>query len=74
MAISSEIVNTQLQMVFDNGVDEEGNPIFRTKSFNNVKTTSTPEQLHNVTVSLAQLQQRVLYNVERNDSFIIADL
>ncbi|KHE66805.1 DUF1659 domain-containing protein [Halobacillus sp. BBL2006] len=74
MAISSEKVNTQLQMVFDNGVDEEGNPIFRTKSFNNVKTTSTPEQLHNVAVSIAQLQQRVLYTVERNDSFVIADL
>ncbi|MGI8314084.1 DUF1659 domain-containing protein [Halobacillus mangrovi] len=74
MAISSEKVGTQLQMVFENGVDGEGNPTFRTKSFNNVKPASTPEQLYTVSTALSQLQQRILYTVERNDSFVIADL
>ncbi|MBH0228945.1 DUF1659 domain-containing protein [Halobacillus yeomjeoni] len=74
MATQSEKVNSQLQMILDDGVDEQGNPLFRTKSFNNVKTTATDDQLHNVAVALEGLQQRIMQKVERNDSFEITNI
>jgi len=36
---------TKLRMVFETGVDEEGNPILRAKTFSNVKSGATTDQL-----------------------------
>ncbi|SFG35457.1 Protein of unknown function [Halobacillus alkaliphilus] len=74
MAVSTEIVRSQLQLVLENGQDEKGNTIFRTKSFNNIKMTATEDQLYRVATAMAPLQQHLLYSVERNDNSILIDL
>ncbi|MFZ0371427.1 MAG: DUF1659 domain-containing protein [Halobacillus sp.] len=74
MAVSTEIVRSQLQLVLENGQDEKGNTIFRTKSFNNIKMTASEDQLYRVATAMAPLQQHLLYAVERNDNSILIDL
>ncbi|ASF39217.1 MULTISPECIES: DUF1659 domain-containing protein [Halobacillus] len=74
MAVSTEIVRSQLQLVLENGQDEKGNTIFRTKSFNNIKITASEDQLYRVATAMAPLQQHLLYAVERNDNSILIDL
>ncbi|MFA1821414.1 DUF1659 domain-containing protein [Virgibacillus oceani] len=68
MAIQ-ELMSTSLQLVFSDGIDESsGNPVYRTKSFNNVKTAADAEQLYAVSTAMAALQELPLYNVHRRDS------
>ncbi|MFQ3546077.1 DUF1659 domain-containing protein [Halobacillus rhizosphaerae] len=74
MAVTADKVNSQLQLVFATGQDEEGKTTFRTKSFNNIKLTSTPDQLYRVASVLEPLQQHLLATVERNDRTELADL
>ncbi|MCP8616017.1 DUF1659 domain-containing protein [Salirhabdus salicampi] len=66
-----EKVRSQLQLIFDEGLDDNGNQILRTKTFRNIKPESTPDQLHAIAVALEPLQQYSLYRVERNDSSVI---
>ncbi|MFC7063046.1 DUF1659 domain-containing protein [Halobacillus seohaensis] len=74
MAVTADMVNTQLKLVFENGTDEEGNVTYRRKSFNNVKMVATEEQLYNVAIALEALQQNLLSTIERNDRSILVDL
>ncbi|MFC7061392.1 DUF1659 domain-containing protein [Halobacillus seohaensis] len=74
MAVTADMVNTQLKLVFENGTDEEGNVTYRRKSFNNVKMVATEEQLYNVATALEALQQNLLSTIERNDRSILVDL
>jgi hypothetical protein len=68
MAIQ-ELVSTTLQLVFSEGIDEiSGNPVYRTKSFNNVKTSASGDQLYAVATAMAGLQELPLYNIHRRDS------
>ncbi|WP_407269370.1 DUF1659 domain-containing protein [Radiobacillus sp. PE A8.2] len=71
MAVAEKI-NTRLQLVFEDGVDaESGDPILKSKSFNNVKITATPDQLLAIASSLVPLQQRTLHEIKQNDSSLI---
>ncbi|GAB3805789.1 DUF1659 domain-containing protein [Virgibacillus kimchii] len=68
MAIQ-EMMSSSLQLVFSAGIDEEsGEPVYRTRSFNNVKTTADAEQLYAVATAMAGLQELPLYNIHRRDS------
>lgn len=73
MAVAHK-VDTRLQLQFENGIDAvTGNLILKNKSFNNIKTTATPDQLLAVTNALVPLQQKTLYAIRRNDTDIITE-
>ncbi|MFD2639727.1 DUF1659 domain-containing protein [Piscibacillus salipiscarius] len=61
--------STQLQLVFNAGVDEEGKAIIRRKSYNQINMDSTPDQLFAVGEALGSLQTFTLLNIVRNESF-----
>ncbi|PAV31282.1 hypothetical protein CIL05_01105 [Virgibacillus profundi] len=64
-----DMTNSQLQLVLNDGIDTStGLPIYKTKSFNSVKTTATADQLYTIAVAFAGLQERNLYNIHRKDS------
>ncbi len=67
MAVA-EIKSSQLRLVFHVGSDEEGDPIFRNKNFNNVKPTATADNLYAIATAFATLQEHELYEIVRNDS------
>ena len=69
MAATATMVDSRLSLIFSDGVDGiTGKELFKTKSFNNVKVTATADQLYAVSTSLAPLQERSLFKVERDDS------
>ncbi|MGI6574713.1 MAG: DUF1659 domain-containing protein [bacterium] len=68
MAVERIAGSSRLQLRFQTGVDEEGKPIFRLKSYANVKPTAADEDLFLVGQTLAQLQENVLVDVFRHDS------
>lgn len=68
MAVA-DLTSSQLRLVFYEGDDPiSGKPIYKAKSFNNVKTDATADQLYAIAEAFAGLQQLTLFNIERNDS------
>lgn len=67
------IADSQLKLVFNTGVDGEGNPIFKSKSFRNVKVTASTDGLYAVAQSLIDLQQYPVTSIERNDKNLLGE-
>ncbi|NHC41023.1 DUF1659 domain-containing protein [Bacillus sp. MM2020_1] len=59
---------TKLRLVFEAGIDGEGKPILKAKTFSNVTKSATTEQLSQAALALAVLCNDPLNKVERNDS------
>lgn len=59
---------TKLRLVFETGVDGEGNPILKSKTFSNVKKEATVDQLFQAAQAITALCNDTLNKVERNDS------
>ncbi|WP_174614861.1 DUF1659 domain-containing protein [Virgibacillus ihumii] len=73
MAVA-QMVDSRLSLILDDGLDpESGEQVFKSKSFNNVKTAATADQLFTIANALAPLQQRPLVNIERKDNSEITE-
>ncbi|RLL46778.1 DUF1659 domain-containing protein [Oceanobacillus piezotolerans] len=73
MAVAN-ITNTTLRLMFEDGTDlETGELVFAYKSFNNVKTTATADQLLATATAIASLQECPLYNIIRKDDSDIVE-
>ncbi|MFD2657461.1 DUF1659 domain-containing protein [Gracilibacillus thailandensis] len=71
---SAERIDSRLQLTFEEGTDPvSGDPIYKNKSFNNVKLDATADQLLAITQVLVPLQQMDLYSVKRNDTELITE-
>lgn len=69
---AAQLLDTRLQLTLEDSVNEvTGEVVYKVKSFNNVKTTATPEALFSITSTLIPLQAKSLYMVKRNDSTLI---
>lgn len=60
-----------LRLVFDNGIDESGKAVFKTKSYSNVDPVSTADQFQAAATAIATLSSLPLSSVERSDTSII---
>lgn len=61
--------DTQLRLIFETGLNEKGEPIYKAKTFNNVKKEATVEHLYQVALAISSLCSYPLASVERNNSF-----
>ncbi|CEG26962.1 DUF1659 domain-containing protein [Bacillus sp. B-jedd] len=61
------LAESKLRLVFETGVNEKGEPIFKSKTFNNLKKEATPDQMHQAAAAIAALSKDPLSRVERND-------
>ncbi|WP_374717682.1 DUF1659 domain-containing protein [Neobacillus sp.] len=68
MMAQSLLVGTKLKMVFQTGIDDEGKPILRTKTFSNVRKEASADQLFQAANALAVLCNDPLNTLERTDS------
>ena len=67
MAVENKMAST-LRLVLYEGEDMfTGKPIYKFKSFNNVKVEANAEQLYAVATAFSGLQQRDLDRIERTD-------
>ncbi|WP_458411759.1 DUF1659 domain-containing protein [Schinkia sp. CFF1] len=70
--MAAEVMNdSQLRLQYDQGVDDEGNHIYKTKNYNNLKTTATPDGIQSVALAMAGLQQYTLISIQRNSNYEI---
>jgi hypothetical protein len=61
------MTSSKLQIRFEVGIDGDGKPIYKTKSYTNVKESATADQLYPVAEALASLSNNTLDSVKRND-------
>lgn len=67
MAVADPMTS-QLRLVFYDGEDVmSGEPIYKSKNFNQVKTSANAEQLYAIAQAFAGLQERPLFAIERRD-------
>jgi hypothetical protein len=62
---------SRLTMVFETGMNEKGEPIFKAKTYSNVKKLATADQLQQASSALAALSEFPLSSVERTDNYDI---
>ncbi|MEH7504341.1 DUF1659 domain-containing protein [Neobacillus drentensis] len=67
----SLLEGTKLRLVFEAGMDDDGEPILRAKTFSNVKKEATVDQLFQAALAITVLCNDTLNKVERNDSIEI---
>lgn len=67
MAVSKVPANSVLRLELRVGVNAGGNPVYRNRSLNNVKPTASDQDLFDVAVALAGLQEYPLNGVSRVD-------
>lgn len=68
MAVNSIATGSVLRLQLQTGVDNNGDPVYRTKSLNNIKPEAADQDIFDVAGALAGLQQHVLADVLRVDS------
>lgn len=73
MAMAEKISSTLRLVLYDGEDEETGNPVYKSKSFNNVKTSANADQLFVVAEAFAQLQELPLYAIERRDNSEIVE-
>jgi hypothetical protein len=65
------LVDSNLRLVFETGVNEKGEPIFKGKMYSNLKHEATTNQIYQAAQALSVLCNDPLYTVERSDRFDI---
>lgn len=59
---------SKLRLEFVVGMDEDGEPILRAKTFSNIRKDATVDQLHQAAQAITVLCKDTLNKIERNDS------
>lgn len=62
------LTGTKLRIVYQVGMDDEGKPVMKAKTFNNVKRDATVDQLWLASEAIFNLSADTLSNVEKIDS------
>jgi len=65
----NEAVDSRLSLTFLIGYDEDGNEIFQSRQFRNVKPAVSNQALLQTAQALASLQKYELETVERNNTY-----
>jgi hypothetical protein len=61
--------DTQMRLIFETGLDGEGKPILKGKTFNSILKEATVDQIYQAAQAISELCAYTLVSVERNDSF-----
>ncbi|MGI6358516.1 MAG: DUF1659 domain-containing protein [Bacillota bacterium] len=67
MAITKNALSSRLQLVVQTGTDGQGNPTFRTRSYNGVRVDALDEDVYAVALVIGSLQEHPLYAIKRVD-------
>ena len=60
--------NTRLSLIFQTGTDPNtGAPILKTKSYSNVKSSASDDDVYSVANDIASLQKYMLFEIQRTD-------
>ncbi|MBN8193986.1 DUF1659 domain-containing protein [Bacillus sp. NTK074B] len=68
---TADLKSTRIRLAFNDGLDEKGKPKFAYKSYNYINALATPDDMNSAALSIASLSSKVLFNVEKLQSFDI---
>lgn len=74
MAVNTVPIDSRLQLRLIVGQDEQGNPLYRTSSYSNVKPLVSDEAVYAVGTALAGLQKHTLEELRRTNNFILMEV
>ncbi len=74
MPIDATPLVSRLQLRLVTGLDENSNPILRTRSYSNIKTDATNVNLHALAEEIGALQVHTLSAVRRVDEFELEEV
>jgi hypothetical protein len=69
MAVNAIPLTARLQMRLNTGLDDNFNPIYRTRTFSNIKTSADNEDLFELAEEIGSLQLHTLDAVRRVDEY-----
>jgi hypothetical protein len=64
---NATLFDTNLRLVFETGLNEKGEPIYKSKMYSSVLQEATADQLFQAANALAVLSVNPLYTIERTD-------
>ncbi|MBA4538394.1 DUF1659 domain-containing protein [Bacillus aquiflavi] len=67
----ANLLDSRLRLVFEAGVDDDGKPIFKAKTFNNIKKTAGANELYEAAQAISALCNYSLDSIERSDNYDI---
>jgi hypothetical protein len=73
MAVNAIPVGSRLQLRLNLGQDEEGNPIYRSRSYSNIKPLASDQDVFSVGNSLASLQKHGLEEIRRINDYMLEE-
>lgn len=65
------LMKSTLSLVFDHGLNNEGKPIHKTKTFANVNEMATATELETAGTAISTLTDKPVVTIARNDYFEI---
>jgi len=65
MALEVRPMESRLMIQFDQGVNEKGNKVIRSKTLSNVKNTTTAQDVYDVALVIANLQTYPVVTVRK---------
>lgn len=69
MAVTATPITARLQMRLNTGLDENFNPVYRTRTFSNIKTSANNTDLYELAGEIGDLQLHTLDSVRRVDEY-----
>lgn len=67
MAVLATPINSVLVVAYQVGLDDEGLPKIRQRSFSNVRSNASDQDVYDVAIALYNLQDYPLYSVRRDN-------
>ena len=68
---TSDLKDLKIRLVFENGVDVEGNPQFEYKTYSYINMLATPDAILQSCEEIASLSSKPLYDIEKNEVYDI---
>jgi hypothetical protein len=62
------LATSKLRISFQVGMDDDGKPLMRAKTFSNIQKSATPDQLLQAAQAFVALSNDTLNNIERVDN------
>jgi hypothetical protein len=68
---TADLKDLKLRLMYNDGVDEDGKPVFQYKSYSNINLNAAPDAIYQSAHQLGSLSSKTLINVEKNESYDI---
>lgn len=65
--------SVNLKLYFEAGLDENNNPIIKTKTFQRIRSNASVDELYQAATAIGSLSSHPLWNVEKNETYELGE-